>query len=418
MSDLVRDPPLRRLRRRMVNGNSDKPRLAVLFNSFWVNSVGMSGGDKRLIEIFRRIGNRFRIDIYTSEAGARTICPILKTAESFCAPKTVSRESFYTAYPVRTVWAARRILQREYDLLYSSSDFFPDVTPCFVYKGRHPRCKWVQCIFHVYPKSGLRRGSKLRNMAGAFCQKLSFAMARKRADHLINLNTQVKEELISRGFSPQSISVNPCGVDLDYLRGLDADVDPMVACFIGRLAPTKGIYDLLAIWKLVVARSPSARLKIIGNGPRKIEDNLRASLKSASLESSVELCGYLPDHETFRALKSSKVFLMPSHEEGFCIAIAEALACGVPVVAWDLPVYSDVFSFGGLVSVRENDIDRFADTVLKVLSNDLHVETATRDELARYSWDGIAEHELAILDGLLNAKQCQSAIGIATQDPG
>lgn len=388
----------------MVNSRSEKPRLAVMFNSFWVNSVGMSGGDKRLIEIFRRIGDRFKIDVYTSEAGTRLICPILKSAEVFCCPMTIGSKNLFAAYVIRTVWALRQIMQREYELLYSSSDFFPDVIPCFVYKGRHPRCKWVQCIFHVYPKSGLRRGSKLRNMAGAFCQKLSFAMARKRADHLINLNTQVKEELISRGFGPQTVSVNPCGVDLDYLRGLDADVDPMVACFIGRLAPAKGIYDLLAIWKLVVARSPNARLKIIGNGPRKIEDDLRASLKSASLESSVDLCGYLPDDEMYRTLKASKVFLMPSHEEGFCIAIAEALACGVPVVAWDLPVYADVFSFGGLVTVRENDIDGFTDAALRVLTEDLHVEAVSKDELARYSWDGIAEHELAILDGLLNAK--------------
>lgn len=66
--------------------------------------------------------------------------------------------------------------------------------------------------------------------------------------------------------------------------------------------------------------------------------------------------------------RESKVFIHPSHEEGFGVAPLEAQACGLPVVAWNLPVYQEVFP-KGMIKVEMGDIKRFADKVLDLLNN-------------------------------------------------
>ena len=93
-------------------------------------------------------------------------------------------------------------------------------------------------------------------------------------------------------------------------------------------------------------------------------------------------------------MKRSKLFISPSHEEGWGIAICEALACGTPVVAYDLPVYR---IFGGCIErVREGDTSAFASMVAGLLQ-----DSRRREQLAaegrllstRFDWESIAQRE-------------------------
>ena len=97
--------------------------------------------------------------------------------------------------------------------------------------------------------------------------------------------------------------------------------------------------------------------------------------------------------------KSSEVFVFPSHEEGWGIAICEAMACGLPVVAYDLPVYREIFT-QGIITVPLKDIKAFSEKVVNLLENDKerHVlGDKARSQATVYDWDTVAARELSLM---------------------
>jgi glycosyltransferase involved in cell wall biosynthesis len=374
---------------------SYKPKLGLLLNAFWINRQGMTGGDKRLIEIFSRIGSGYDLDILTSRDGRDAMVDRIPQTNFVLSSPGCDDSAFYRAYVKRTIWARRRILEGKYDLVYGGSDFFPDVMPCALYKKRHPGAKWMQCVFHVYPPWRKRPGNVVRNILGGLTQRFSLLQARLHADLIVTLNKGVSRQLAGFGLNPDRLTVNPCGVDSASFSSINIRRMPFQACFLGRLVASKGIFDLPRIWQLVVRQSPQAKLKIVGNGPDEVILRLRSVINELNLSGNIELCGYLPEQNAYAAIKQSSAFLFPSHEEGFGIAIAEALACETPVVAWDLPVFAELFP-EGVVTVPENDIPAFASATVRILSEPEHARQLAdkgRGIVAGYNWDAIAAME-------------------------
>jgi glycosyltransferase involved in cell wall biosynthesis len=105
------------------------------------------------------------------------------------------------------------------------------------------------------------------------------------------------------------------------------------AVFVGRLAPEKGLDTLIDAWPAVRASSPQARLTLIGEGPQRAALEARIAARGLTLGPghAVELAGALPDATA--ALRDADLFVLPSREEGMSIALLEAMALGVPLVA-------------------------------------------------------------------------------------
>lgn len=385
-----------------MTNKTKKPKIAILMNSFWVSKEGMSGGDMRMIQVFERIYKSFeKIDIYTSPAAKKMIGRRIKNANFILSDAKYDQGSLRKAYLQRSNWAKEKIVKKKYDILYASSDFFTDVEPCNLYKKMYPETKWVQCIFHVYPDWRKRPGSKIVNLVGSIIQNRSFRKIRKRADTVININTQVTDYLVDKKrFDRDKIVLNPCGADLEYFKNLKVSRKKKnQVVFLGRLKPSKGVFDLVEIWKFVVKKIPNAKLIIIGGGSDEIKRELLTQIAKANLEKNIELAGFLPDDETFKMIKSSQVFVLPSHEEGFGMVIAEAMACGIPAVAWNLKVYEEVFP-KGLVTVIENDCQVFAKEIIRLLKNKKHYKKITNEakEMVRsYGLGEIASIEKEII---------------------
>jgi glycosyltransferase involved in cell wall biosynthesis len=105
-----------------------------------------------------------------------------------------------------------------------------------------------------------------------------------------------------------------------------------LALFLSRLHPKKGLDRLLPAWKTLAERMPEARLLIAGTG----EPDYVASLKKLAVDSGladqVVFLGQLVGPRKWEALVDADVFVLPSHQEGFSMAITEALAAGCPPV--------------------------------------------------------------------------------------
>lgn len=122
--------------------------------------------------------------------------------------------------------------------------------------------------------------------------------------------------------------------------------------FLGRIHNKKGC-DLLLRAFARIARTGDARLHLIFCGAA--DGDFAAALKhEASISAqcaSISWLGHLQDDLKWGAFHSSELFLLPSHQENFGVAVAESLGCGLPVLISDkVNIWREVKSHGaGLV---------------------------------------------------------------------
>ena len=110
--------------------------------------------------------------------------------------------------------------------------------------------------------------------------------------------------------------------------------------FLGRLHPKKGLDLLIRAFGQVGAREPDVRLVIAGSvsgtdvGPDHLA-TLRDLADRSCPPQSVIFCGLLEGEDKWGALCAAEVFVLPSHQENFGMAVVEALSCSVPVLISD-----------------------------------------------------------------------------------
>ena len=372
---------------------------------------GKTGSAERLITIFkyfRRLDNGIifvfnasgPIARYFQKNGVVAQYNILPTKLKFSSYIGLCLKTIFLmakAFFVFTVPRART--GNEKVVVYASSDLFWEVIPAFISKTRNKEIEWVQIIHHIYPDWKKRPGNKIIGFLGYYLQRLSFWLIRKKADKIILMNNLIRNELLSKGFLGQKMRVSSNGLNLDYLNSLQPSNLAYDGVFLGRMNASKGVEDLLPIWKKVCEKIPGAKLALIGGAEKKTKTNFIQKIKAAGMEKNIEVLGFLEDDKTFSILKASKIFLFPSHEEGWGIAIAEACGCGLPVVSWDLPVYQEIFA-DYTFQIKENNTDAFAEQIIKLLFDDSYqreVGSKGREFIKKCSWAEVARRELEII---------------------
>ncbi|HEX7447036.1 MAG TPA: glycosyltransferase family 4 protein [Pirellulales bacterium] len=170
------------------------------------------------------------------------------------------------------------------------------------------------------------------------------------ADAFLAPSPAIERELIAAGYDRQRIHYLPNGVpmpedgdansrvqsraDLAAAEpSLVHDTDAPLVVYTGRLHPMKGLEYLLGAWPEVLRRVSRARLWIVGDGPDRWR--LMGLIETMGLSTSVRLVGPFDDVEEF--LRAADVFVLPSLEEGMSLALLEAMAMGLPVVATAIP---------------------------------------------------------------------------------
>ncbi len=149
---------------------------------------------------------------------------------------------------------------------------------------------------------------------------------------------------------------------------------PLAGC-ITVLRPEKGVDVFLGAAPYVFDRLPKARLAVIGNGP--LREELKLHARALGLDERLRFFDYRGP--SARQLRSLDVFALPSRYEPFGIALAEAMACGVPQVTTGVGGSSEVVSDGdtGLLC-RPNDPAHLADRIVRLLSDpDLRARMST-----------------------------------------
>jgi glycosyltransferase involved in cell wall biosynthesis len=105
--------------------------------------------------------------------------------------------------------------------------------------------------------------------------------------------------------------------------------------FLGRIHPKKGCDLLVDAFVKLAAREPDLDLVIAGPDPVNWRVELDARAKPAGVQNRIHWPGMLQGDAKWGAFYASEAFVLPSHQENFGIAVAEALACGTPVLLSD-----------------------------------------------------------------------------------
>ena len=377
----------------------DTFRIVAFANGFSAQGKSMSGGDRRALEVLRRLTPiGVKVLVVTTRSGALTFSDYIKAR--YVAPSVlthVDRLGPIASYSVRSMFGALFFRPDRGDVIYCTSSLLPDVLPAFILRHIRRDTKWVQIVHHIIPHYSTRPGSKIRNLLAYLAQKLSLRLIKNSADLIITVNPLVRGWLLDCGFSEATVVLNSNGVDTDFMKKIRPQKRTIDGVFLGRIHPSKGIDDLVAAWALVEERRPGSKLTIIGDASQKTMERLTFEIARRNLD--IELTGFLQEEAAFSTLKSACVFVFPSYEEGFGIAILEALACGVPVVAYDLPAYRQIFD-GKLIRVPLGNVAELANQVIHLLENP---EVGTRLGLegmrlaAKYDWQEIANKELSLM---------------------
>lgn len=371
---------------------------------------GKTGGVSRSIEILERLnkinGNVILIinttewvTKYFKKNGILAKYNIVESSLKFQNKLDLAYKSLYLTIRSLVFFTLPASKNGEKIVVYATSDLFWETIPAFFWKMRNRKIEWVQVIHHIYPDWKKRPGNKIVSFFGFYLQKFSFFLARKKADKIIVLNEFIKKELAKRDFDEKRIFLNSNGIDFEQIEAVNKSDKNYDGVFLGRLSPSKGIADLIEIWKKVCEILPEARLAIIGGGSLEEKNNLLKKIKKHNLEKNIEILGFLGDDEVISILKSGKFFLFPSHEEGWGIAIAEAMAAGLPVVSWNLPVYQEVFE-NHTLQMKENNIGEFSSKVIELFKDNALREKLSsegKEFVKKYSWKKVAEREMEII---------------------
>lgn len=183
----------------------------------------------------------------------------------------------------------------------------------------------------------------LRTRLGSGLRRFVEGRVLRRVARVATLSAYMAEEArAAHGLDPARFVRIPGGVDLARFHPVAQD--PALRRELGlpergpliltarRLVPRMGLLDLVEAFALLAGVFPDASLAVCGIGPQEAE--LRAAIAARGLGTRAFLCGHVAEERLPDVLRLADLFVVPSRDlEGFGLALLEAMACGVPVLA-------------------------------------------------------------------------------------
>lgn len=382
-----------------------KLNILVIFNSL-MRVIG--GGSRHIIEVadYWCISNK--VHFLISKSGYEVAEEHIQKNSSpnkemirYTTPFDDSKNRYlnYFFRTIKSITEVRKLKER-YDVVIAPNYLPQNMIPCIFLKGE---AKLV-VYFHVVPPSArdavLGRMNFLRRAISIMNWKLCVFLARH-FDLIFVVNETTRDYFIGKRFAPEKVVVVRNGIPYVEIENVYAENKEYDGAFLGRLVWNKGIYDLVDIWKFVVARKPSSRLCIIGDGSER--DKLEEKIEEKGLRKNITIAGWKEGGEKYKLMKESRVFVYPSYQEAQPVVILEAIACGLPAVGYSLPSYKEIFD-SYIFTAETGDCEKMAGKIIDILENQEaygKISKEVKDFVSKYDWGEIADYQLSCIEKLV-----------------
>jgi teichuronic acid biosynthesis glycosyltransferase TuaC len=230
--------------------------------------------------------------------------------------------------------------------------------------------------------------------------------AARQAAAVITVSSRLADALRECGVEASKLIVLRNGVDLEVFRPVDPlqarlrlelPAGPIAAC-VGNLVEEKG--QALAVEMLV--KQTELNLVIVGDGPLRAE--LAALSRRLSVDARVRFLPNMAQRDLAHLYSGVDVLLLTSVREGWPNVVLEALACGTPVVAFDVGAVREMLTepWVGRIVARRNP-EALAQGVAELLQAPTDRERVRR-HAAGFDWKSVSLGQWAVFDRALAGK--------------
>jgi glycosyltransferase involved in cell wall biosynthesis len=304
-----------------------------------ITGLVLGGGGQVMRTIIRNLDrSRFDADVFCVIGGGELLSEIEEYGAHVRIIPAHSGGGHFPYRPARVLELARHLRRGKYDLVHTHL-FQADVIG-----GIASRLAGIPCVV-----------KSLHNM-GAWKKPRHLAVDRLLAggtSRVICCSEWQRESAIRQeGLDPSRVVTIYHGVDParfkvsvprhEYLRSLGLDPGKQVVGTIGRPIKEKGHRYLLEAIPEILRIHPELQFVIVGEGP--LREELQQTIRTAGLHDKVKLVGARGDIPELLSIMD--LFVFPSVSEGLGIAVLEAMAAGVPVVASNIRPLSEMVTDG------------------------------------------------------------------------
>jgi glycosyltransferase involved in cell wall biosynthesis len=305
-------------------------------------------------------------------------------------------------------WLAKHA--RDYDLAHIHAIFSPVCTAAATI-ARSQKLPYILRPLGTLDPSDLRKKKQLKQLYGLLLEKPNLAGAAG-----IHFTTE-EECKISERFGTQTKDlVIPLGVNLPenlpplgqarQQFGIPASLPLLL--FMSRIDLKKGLDLLFPALEALLKEGLPFHFVLAGSNPQDpdYEKQIRESVQTSELSSCSTVTGFVSGDFKLALLQDADIFVLPSYYENFGLAVAEAMAAGVPVVISDrVYIWQDVQD-AGAGWVCSTEVESLTETLRSALKTveerKLRGSNARKLVIERYSWSAIAKQTIAAYQSIIN----------------
>ncbi|MFC1816543.1 glycosyltransferase family 4 protein, partial [Thermodesulfobacteriota bacterium] len=213
---------------------------------------------------------------------------------------------------------------------------------------------------------------------------------------------QLKQAQNNLGFLPNAEVISSGIKDAGHLKKESEFLkEKLDILYCGRLAPVKSLDKLILSFNFLSKEIlDNISLVIVGDGYE--VNNLKQLVKKHDLESRISFTGFISNAEVEENYRKADVFILPSENESFPVALLEAMSFGIPCISksFGLPFRKDSVYF-----INDNAPETIAQAIETLYKGpDLRIKmskNALEESKTNYSFDKVVENHIKLYENLL-----------------
>lgn len=251
--------------------------------------------------------------------------------------------------------------------------------------------------------------------AGKWKKKLAMALYQRKdlySSACIHATSQMEADNIRKLGFRNPIAIIPNGIDINEfpIQAEKSKNEKHTLLFLSRIHPKKGIEVLVEAWQqLNKALRQHWQVEIAGAGDESYIVSLQKLIVKRGLANEIRIIGPQYGKAKFAAYQRADLFVLPTYSENFGIVVAEAMACGLPVITTVGTPWEELSTYnaGWWIDIGVDPLVESLENALKLSDEERHIVGKNGRKLVekKYSIEAVAQQMIELYQWILNEKE-------------